>query len=32
MGLDIDLIAGYDFGMVKTELELGYKNLPADES
>ncbi|HVJ71834.1 MAG TPA: outer membrane beta-barrel protein [Sphingomicrobium sp.] len=31
MGMDIDALVGYDFGMVKTELELAYKNLNADE-
>jgi len=25
IGYDIDLIGGYDWGMVRTELELGYK-------
>ncbi|MBA3834626.1 MAG: porin family protein [Sphingomonas sp.] len=30
-GFDIDLIAGYDFGMVRVEGELGYKNASIDE-
>ncbi|MBA3576919.1 MAG: porin family protein [Sphingomonas sp.] len=30
-GFDIDLIAGYDFGMVRVEGELGYKNAGIDE-
>ena len=30
-GFDIDLIAGYDFGMFKLEGELGYKRAKADD-
>ena len=30
-GLDLDVIAGYDFGMFRLEGELGYKNLRADK-
>ncbi|HVL29151.1 MAG TPA: outer membrane beta-barrel protein, partial [Sphingomicrobium sp.] len=30
-GFDIDLVAGYDFGLVRTELELGYKRASIDE-
>ena len=30
-GYDIDLIAGYDFGIVRAEIELGYKRAKLDE-
>ncbi|HEV2043723.1 MAG TPA: outer membrane beta-barrel protein, partial [Sphingomicrobium sp.] len=30
-GLDLDLIAGYDFGMVRAEAELSYKRAGIDE-
>jgi opacity protein-like surface antigen len=30
-GLDVDLIGGYDFGMIRAELELGYKTASVDE-
>jgi opacity protein-like surface antigen len=30
-GWDIDVIAGYDFGMVRVEGELGYKHASLDE-
>ena len=30
-GFDIDVIAGYDFGMVRLEGELGYKHAGLDE-
>ena len=30
-GLDVDLIAGYDFGLVRAEAELGYKRVKADD-
>ena len=30
-GLDIDAIAGYDFGMFRLEGELGYKRLNLDK-
>ena len=30
-GLDLDLIAGYDFGMFRLEGELGYKRLRGDK-
>jgi opacity protein-like surface antigen len=30
-GLDLDLIAGYDFGLVRVEGELGYKRAAVDE-
>ncbi|HEU4877004.1 MAG TPA: outer membrane beta-barrel protein [Sphingomicrobium sp.] len=30
-GIDVDAIAGYDFGPVRVEGELGYKRLRADE-
>ena len=31
MGVDGDLIAGYDFGMFRAEAELGYKRSEHDE-
>ena len=31
MGWDVDLIAGYDFGMFRLEGELGYKRAKHDE-
>ena len=31
MGIDGDLIAGYDFGMFRAEAELGYKRSEHDE-
>src|SRR5690348_11650260 len=31
VGYDVDLIAGYDFGMVRLEGELGYKHAGIDE-
>ena len=31
MGIDGDMIAGYDFGMVRAEAELGYKRSEHDE-
>ena len=31
LGVDGDLIAGYDFGMVRAEAELGYKRAEHDE-
>ena len=31
MGVDGDMIAGYDFGMVRAEAELGYKRSEHDE-
>ena len=27
VGFDVDLIAGYDFGMIRVEAELGYKRV-----
>src|SRR4030095_6400678 len=30
-GVDIDLIAGYDFGGFRVEAEMGYKNAGIDE-
>ena len=30
-GLDLDLIGGYDFGVVRAEAELGYKRARVDE-
>ena len=30
-GVDLDLIAGYDFGMFRAEAELGYKRASIDE-
>ena len=30
-GIDLDLIAGYDFGMFRAEAELGYKRASIDE-
>ena len=30
-GFDLDLIAGHDFGMIRTEVELGYKHAGVDE-
>ena len=30
-GLDLDLIAGYDFGMIRAEAELGWKRANIDE-
>src|SRR5688500_13038294 len=30
-GIDVDLIAGHDFGMVRAEAELGYKRASIDE-
>src|SRR6187551_3014265 len=30
-GWDVDLIAGYDFGMIRAEAELGYKHASVDE-
>ena len=30
-GLDLDVIGGYDFGMVRGELELGYKRAKLDD-
>ena len=30
-GWDVDVIAGYDFGMVRLEGELGYKHASLDE-
>ena len=30
-GLDIDVIGGYDFGFVRTEVEFGYKTADIDE-
>ena len=29
-GWDVDLIAGYDFGMIRLEAELGYKHAGID--
>lgn len=31
IGFDVDLIAGYDFGLVRAEAELGYKRASLDE-
>ncbi len=31
VGFDVDLIAGYDFGVVRAEAELGYKRASLDE-
>jgi opacity protein-like surface antigen len=31
LGVDADLIAGYDFGMFRAEVELGHKRLRIDE-
>src|SRR5688572_13024415 len=31
LGVDGDLIAGYDFGMIRAEAELGYKRAEHDE-
>ena len=31
MGFDVDLIAGYDFGGVRTEAEIAYKRAGIDE-
>ena len=31
IGFDADLVAGYDFGLVRGELELGYKRASVDE-
>jgi len=31
LGFDVDLVAGYDFGLVRGELELGYKRASLDE-
>jgi hypothetical protein len=30
-GWDVDLVAGYDFGMIRLEGELGYKRASIDE-
>src|SRR5687767_12093036 len=30
-GIDLDLIGGYDFGMFRAELELGYKRAKFDD-
>ncbi len=30
-GVDLDLIAGYDFGMIRAELELAHKSVKADD-
>ena len=30
-GIDIDLIGGYDFGIIRAEIELGYKRAKLDE-
>ena len=30
-GVDLDLIGGYDFGVVRAEAELGYKRARVDE-
>jgi len=30
-GFDIDLVGGYDFGLIRTELELAYKRASIDE-
>jgi len=30
-GWDIDLVGGYDFGMIRAEAELGYKRASVDE-
>ena len=31
LGFDVDLIAGYDFGLVRAEAEVGYKRASIDE-
>jgi len=31
LGFDADLVAGYDFGLVRGEIELGYKRASIDE-
>ena len=31
LGFDVDLTAGYDFGLVRAEAELGYKRASVDE-
>ena len=32
VGVDVDLIGGYDFGGFRAELELGYKSASLDEA
>src|SRR5687768_10288154 len=32
LGLDADLILGYDFGMIRAEAELGFKRAGVDET
>src|SRR5215210_5817526 len=32
MGIDLDLIGGYDFGSIRAEAELGYKRAAVDEA
>ena len=32
MGIDLDLIGGYDFGLIRAEAELGYKRASVDET